>query len=314
MNAFATIESASAVGRPPVPFSPAFRVIVARHHGMCFGVRDAVAEVERLSAEGPVTILGQLVHNEVVRDNLRGLGVVEAGLDETNVTTRRVVFTAHGVSDKDRARWQATALDVRDTTCPLVHRAHAALAELVAAGFHPIVIGKKGHVEVRGLIGDHPDAVVIEKPTDLKDLPAAEKIGIVAQTTQPEARVAALVDAVRRLRPKSEVVYRDTVCRPTKDRQRALEDLCREATAIIVVGGANSNNTRELVESAKARGCEAWRVETPAEIEPAWLRGHDVVGVTAGTSTLPMAVEAVVRHLRGLAKENQATSGKVVCP
>lgn len=304
MNAIAAIESASAAGRPPASFSPALRVVVARHHGMCFGVRDAVAEVERLSADGPLTILGQLVHNKVARENLRGLGVKESGLDETDVQTRRVVFTAHGVSDKDRARWHATGLDVHDTTCPLVHRAHDALAELAAAGYHPVVIGKKGHVEVRGLTGDHPEAVVIEAPADLKDLPNAAKIGIVAQTTQPEARVAALVDAVRKLRPESQVVYHDTVCRPTKDRQRALEELCREATAIIVVGGANSNNTRELVESARSLGCQAWRVETPAEIDPVWLQGHEVVGVTAGTSTLPIAVESVVLRLRALAREN----------
>ena len=313
MNAIQSIETPTASPFARGKFSPAFRVVVARHHGMCFGVRDAVAEVERLSAEGPVTILGQLVHNETVRENLRGLGVVEAGLDETEIQTRRVVFTAHGVSDKERARWMATGLEVRDTTCPLVHRAHAALAELVAAGYHPVVIGKRGHVEVRGLTGDHQNAVVIESPSDLKDLPEAGKIGIVAQTTQPEQRVAALVEAVRRLRPESEVVYRDTVCRPTKDRQRALEDLCREATAIIVVGGSNSNNTRELVESAKARGRAAWRVETPAEIEPSWLEGHAVVGVTAGTSTLPMAVDAVVKRLRVLAMENRTSARNAAC-
>ncbi|MFM7180330.1 MAG: 4-hydroxy-3-methylbut-2-enyl diphosphate reductase [Verrucomicrobiales bacterium] len=303
MNACKPIQSPTA--RPPAfgQALPLFRVVVARHHGMCFGVRDAVTEVERLSADGPVTILGQLVHNEMVREKMRGLGVMEAGLDETDVATNRVVFTAHGVSDKDRARWLATGLDVRDTTCPLVHRAHAALRDLVASGYHPVVIGKKGHVEVRGLTGDHPEAVIIESPADLHDLPRSKKIGIVAQTTQPEARVLALVEAVRRLRPESEVVYRDTVCRPTKDRQKALEDLCREATAIVVVGGANSNNTRELVESAKARGCASWRVELPGEIDPQWLSGHEVVGVTAGTSTLPVAVEAVVKRLRALATE-----------
>lgn len=306
MNGLKTLESATLTLPASGPCPPAFRVLVARHHGMCFGVRDAVAEVERLSADGPLTILGQLVHNEVVREKMRGLGVVEAGLDETEVATRRVVFTAHGVADKDRARWQATGLDVRDTTCPLVHRAHAALAELVASGFHPVVIGKKGHVEVRGLTGDHPEAVVIESPSDLKDLPVAGKIGIVAQTTQPEARVLALVDAVRRLCPGSAVVYRDTVCRPTKDRQRALEELCHEATLVIVVGGANSNNTRELVESARSRGCAAWRVELADEIDPAWLDGHRMVGVTAGTSTLPLAVEAVVGHLRALAMGNRS--------
>lgn len=116
-----------------------------------------------------------------------------------------------------------------------------------------------------------------------------------------------------RPRSLSEVVYRDTVCRPTKDRQRALEELCREATAIIVVGGANSNNTRELVESAKMRGCMAWRLETPAEIDPAWLHGHEVVGVTAGTSTLPMAVEAVVRRLRALAMERRPAAHNAAC-
>jgi 4-hydroxy-3-methylbut-2-enyl diphosphate reductase len=278
-----------------------FRVLVAEHHGMCFGVRDAIAEVEKLTESGPVTILGQLVHNAVVRGQLAERGAVEAALDATGVATDRVVITAHGASDRDKAKWQSSGHQVTDTTCPLVHRAHEALADLVANGCFPVVIGKKDHVETRGLAGDYPAAHVIESPADLADLPVAARYGIVAQTTQPVARVQALVDAVRRMRPESVVEYRDTVCRPTKDRQAALEDLCRTATLVVVVGGSNSNNTRELVESVRARGLAAHRVERPSDLEAAWFAGHRVVGVTAGTSTLHATVDAVVAALRRIA-------------
>src|ERR1700682_3352410 len=147
------------------------KIIVAEHFGMCCGVRDAITQAEQLARQGPLTILGELVHNPVVRERLRAQNIGEAALDEAGSTSTRVMTTAHGASDKKRAEWHAAGFDVADGTCPLVRHAHEQLKELVATGFFPVVIGKSGHVEVEGLIGDFLETVVVNTRADISKLP-----------------------------------------------------------------------------------------------------------------------------------------------
>ena len=276
----------------------------ASHYGMCFGVREALRRAHDAAASGPVTILGQLVHNPVVSQHLATLGVREGNLGDTaSAGTPHVMITAHGASDRDRAAWQAAGHRVTDTTCPLVHRAHQALATLVAAGCQPVVIGQRGHVEVRGLIGDFPHATVVESEEDLSGLPAAGKYGVVSQTTQPIEKVRRIVAALRAHCAGAEVIFKDTVCQPTKDRQQALDDLCAKCDTVVVVGGRHSNNTRQLAGSARARGAVVYQIETAADLEAGWFRKSRDVGVTAGTSTLDETVRDVVQRLREIAAE-----------
>ncbi len=271
----------------------------ATHHGMCFGVREALRRAHDAASSGPVTILGQLVHNPVVSEHLASLGVREGRLDDVqSAATENVMITAHGASNRDRAAWKEAGHRVTDTTCPLVHRAHHALAELVARGCQPVVIGQRHHVEVRGLTGDFPHAVVLESEADFPSLPAAASYGVVSQTTQPITRVRQIVEALRRHCAGSEVIFKDTVCQPTKDRQNALDDLCAKCDTIVVIGGRHSNNTRQLSESARARGVTVHQIETVAELEPRWFARCRNAGVTAGTSTLDETVRDVVLRLR----------------
>ena len=250
----------------------------ATHYGMCFGVREALRRAHDAASSGPVTILGQLVHNPVVSRHLASLGVQEGRLDDVqSAATEKVMITAHGASDRDRAAWREAGHSVTDTTCPLVHRAHHALAQLVARGCQPVVIGQRQHVEVRGLTGDFHIAVVLENEADFPSLPPAASYGVVSQTTQPIVRVRQIVEALRRHCAGAEVIFRDTVCQPTKDRQTALDDLCAKCDTIIVIGGRHSNNTRQLSESARARGVTVHQIETVAELEPRWLDRKSVV-------------------------------------
>jgi 4-hydroxy-3-methylbut-2-enyl diphosphate reductase len=273
------------------------KIILAEHLGMCFGVRDAIAQAEQLAREGPLTILGELVHNPVVRERLRARGVQEASLEETGSTLGRVMITAHGASDAKRVAWRTAGFDVADGTCPLVRHAHGQLARLVAAGFFPVVVGKRGHVEVEGLIGDFPEAVVVGSPSDVSLLPPRAKYGVISQTTQPIDLVREIVDLIRRAHPNSTVRFVDTVCKPTKDRQSALRRLIEAADTIVVVGGHTSNNTRQLVETCRAADKTAFHIERPEELRPEWFAGSHTVGLTAGTSTLPETVLAVQRRL-----------------
>lgn len=274
------------------------KIILAEHFGMCFGVRDAIAQAEQLAREGSLTILGELVHNPVVRERLRAQGIGEAALDQTRSTSTRVMITAHGASNQKRSEWRAAGFNVADGTCPLVRHAHEQLRQLVAAGFFPVIIGKPGHVEVEGLIGDFPEAVVASAREDVSRLPQRARYGIISQTTQPIGFVREIVDLVRTAHPNSEVRFVDTVCKPTKDRQSALRKLINAADAIVVVGGRQSNNTRQLVETCRAAGKLAFHIERAEELRADWFVKIDIVGLTAGTSTLPETVQAAHERLK----------------
>jgi len=265
---------------------------LAEHYGLCFGVRDAIAQAERLSQQGPLTILGELVHNPVVRARLADAGVKEGSLDG-NSATPQVMITAHGASDIDRDAWRSKGHGVADGTCPLVRHAHEQLRVLVQLGYSPIIIGKRGHVEVRGLSGDFPGALIIEDERDIDQLPPRGRFGIVSQTTQPIDRVAALVEAIRDARCNAEVRFVDTVCQPTKNRQLALQKLLAACDTLVIVGGRNSNNTLQLVAAAEAAGRKAIHIERAEELDASWFRRSQIVGLTAGTSTLKETVAQV---------------------
>ena len=281
------------------------KIQLAEHYGLCFGVRDAIAQAERLAAQGPLTILGELVHNPVVRERLAQRGVREGALAGESAPTPQVMITAHGASDRKRAEWRGAGFGVADGTCPLVRHAHGQLGLLVSLGYAPVVIGKRGHVEVEGLTGDFPDACVIENEDDITHLPHRERYGVISQTTQPVERVRALVEAIRAARPESEVRFTDTVCQPTKNRQNALRKLIAECDTMVVVGGRNSNNTVQLVTAASAAGLAVFHIERAEELDPAWFGAAENVGLTAGTSTLKETVAAVHARLQQIAAQRQ---------
>src|SRR6266550_3305654 len=281
------------------------KIVLAEHFGMCFGVRDAIAQAVDLAEQGPLTILGELVHNPIVRERLRAQGVAEGSLDQSGATSGPVMITAHGASDAKRAAWREHGFQVVDGTCPLVRHAHDQLKRLVAAGYFPVVIGKVGHVEVRGLTEDFPEARVVDLPSDILKLPQRDRYGVISQTTQSIDRVRALVAEIERLHPTSEVRYVDTVCKPTKDRQSALRKLIGAADAVVVVGGRGSNNTRQLVEACRAAGRRAFHIERPNELQPEWFDKTDIVGLTAGTSTMRDTLEAVFNRLQEISSGKQ---------
>jgi 4-hydroxy-3-methylbut-2-enyl diphosphate reductase len=275
------------------------RVIRAEVMGLCFGVRDALEVVDAIDEPATVTIHGQLVHNEVVQGWLAARGF--AMRDEVQRATSRpetpvVLITAHGISDRDRARLEDDGKRLIDTTCPLVRRVHQAARGLEAEGYHVLVIGRKGHVEVEGIVRDLHDCHVVECAGQVEEYPH-RRLGVVCQTTMTEARVAEIRAAIAARNPDAEIKFIDTVCLPTKEHQRALERLLERVEAVVVVGGRNSNNTRELVACCRERGKPALHVQSADELDPAWFKGFATVGLTAGTSTLPETIEEVHRAL-----------------
>ena len=273
-----------------------FQLLRATHLGMCFGVRDAISLAHSTARHQPVTVLGELVHNETVLAELRARGVRFAG-QPNEAATETVLITAHGTSDRMRAQLRHDGFKVEDSTCPLVHVAHRALRDLVAAGFYPVIIGKRDHVEVRGMTGDLDEFDVVLREEDVQQLQPRARFGIVSQTTQPIDRVRHLVQLIRARFPDAEVRFRDTVCQPTKQRQTAAIELAEQCDVVIVIGGANSNNTRELVATCSRHCACVHHVQHANDLRPEWFENATTVGITAGTSTPDVVIDGVERTL-----------------
>jgi 4-hydroxy-3-methylbut-2-en-1-yl diphosphate reductase len=280
------------------------RIIRAEFMGMCFGVRDAIALAVDRAEAGPLTILGDLVHNPAVLEELRDKGIAVAH-DLGEVRTPTVMVTAHGTSARALAATRAQGLTVVEATCPLVRVAHRAVAALVRDGYHPVIIGQRNHVEVQGLTGDLDVFDVVLDEHDIHALAPHPRIGVAAQTTQSIEKVRHLVALVRQRFPQSDVRFIDTVCRPTKDRQNAARDLARQSDVVIVVGGANSNNTRELARACRLSCSRVHQVQAAADLRHEWFCATDAVGITAGTSTPDDVIDGVERRIRELATHSQ---------
>lgn len=273
------------------------QVLRAAHLGMCFGVRDAITLAFEHANRGPLTILGNLVHNPTVMSTLRAQGVVIAQ-DATHASTSTLMVTAHGTSERALAQTRALGLTVVEATCPLVRAAHRGVMALARDGYHVVVVGQRDHVEVRGLTGDLDRFDVVLEESDVLALDDHPRIGVAAQTTQTAARVQHLADMIRRRFPRSDIRVVDTVCRPTKDRQAAANDIARQSDVVIVVGGWSSNNTRQLVATCAQHCARVHQVETDADVRPEWFEGAGVVGLTAGTSTPDDVINRVEARIR----------------
>jgi 4-hydroxy-3-methylbut-2-enyl diphosphate reductase len=275
----------------------AVRIVRADHLGMCFGVRDAIALALEESRRQPLTILGELVHNESVLRDLRASGIgIEA--HAAAVQTPAVMITAHGASEKALERARSYGLRVLQATCPLVHFAHRAVQQLVREGFHPVIIGQRGHVEVRGLTEDLAQFDVVLTEEDVRHMAERPRFGVAAQTTQPVDKVRRLVESIRRRFARSEVRYADTVCQPTKQRQAAALDLARQSDVVVVVGGTHSNNTRELAATCRRHCARVHHVQGADDLRAQWFDGAATIGITAGTSTPDDSIDAVENWLQ----------------
>ncbi|MDP7441369.1 MAG: 4-hydroxy-3-methylbut-2-enyl diphosphate reductase [Verrucomicrobiota bacterium] len=266
----------------------------AEHLGLCFGVRDAINFARSKVTEHPITVMGELVHNTSVLDDLKKRGVQFKDKPE-QVETKSAMITAHGASNRVRNHAKMAGLKISDATCPLVHYAHQQIRKLADAGCHPIIIGRRGHVEVRGLTEDLAACDVILNKADIDALAVYPSYGVMAQTTQPITLVRILVDYLRNRFPSAEVRFVDTVCQPTKQRQQAAVELAKQSDVVLVVGGANSNNTYELARTCAKFCSRVHHVQGPDDIRTDWLVDADKLGITAGTSTPDELIDAVER-------------------
>ncbi len=290
------------------------QVLRAEEMGMCFGVRDALKILDGVERPETVTIHGDLVHNEAVLNHLgaRGFRMVAENARTVLPGTDSVLITAHGISDKERSRLEAAGKRLIDTTCPLVLRVHQTALSLQRDGYHILLIGKPDHVEVRGVVEDLENVHVVPNPSAVQAYPS-RRLAVICQTTVAPRMVSAIHSAIVAANPEAEIKFIDTTCQPTRNRQRSVEKLIPHVQAMVVVGGSNSNNTRELVDLCRQRGVKTFHVQTAGDLRPDWFGDIDRVGLTAGTSTLDETIREVQDRLftfraHSIPSENQAAS------
>ena len=256
----------------------------------------------------PVHMLGYLVHNEHVTDELHehGVDLVDAddriqGLQRIDEGT--VIFTAHGVSPQVVQRAQEMGLRTIDATCSDVVRTHDLVKDLAARDFHVLYIGQQGHPEPDGVIGEAPDRVHLIEPMDFAALDGidfpTERLGVTCQTTLSQWDTLATIEEIQRRWPEVEV--HNEICKATQERQEAAVEAAAEVDMVVVVGSRRSSNSKRLVQVVEELGHKpAVLVDNPGEIDPAWFRGIKRVGVTSGASTPTWMTRKVIEYLQAL--------------
>jgi len=280
-------------------------VLRARHMGMCFGVRRAIVRAVAAAERQPLTILGDLVHNETVLADLRARRI-RMCTEVDDIDTATVMITAHGTSERRLAQLRARHLRVLNATCPLMRSAHRAVARLVSDGYHPVIVGQPGHAEVCGLTEDLDTCDVVLREEDVYGLQERPRFGIAAQTTQPIERVHRVAALIRQRFPQSEIEMMNTVCLPTRLRQWSAEELARQADVILVVGGACSNNTRELAATCLRQCARVFHVQSAADVRADSLKGAAAIGITAGISTPDNIIDDIEHKVKALGNSEAA--------
>jgi 4-hydroxy-3-methylbut-2-enyl diphosphate reductase len=287
-------------------------VILAQPRGFCAGVVRAIDIVERsLERHGaPVYVRHEIVHNKAVVDGLRAKGTVFVEeLDEVPPDAV-TIFSAHGVARAVEADARMRGLHVLDATCPLVAKVHSQGRQYAASGRTVILIGHAGHPEVEGTMGQIDGRVLLvqsEREAELLKLPADTPLAYVTQTTLSVDDTRGVIAALERR--FSDIVGPDVrdICYATQNRQRAVRELCRQVDVLLVVGAANSSNSNRLREIGTESGIPSHLLADGSELDPAWVLGANLIGITAGASAPQAMVEHVIDALRALAPVEVST-------
>ncbi len=281
------------------------KVILAQPRGFCAGVVRAIEIVERaLEKYGPpVYVRHEIVHNKHVVESLKAKGAVFVE-DVSEVPDNAVtIFSAHGVAKSVEDEALERNLPVLNATCPLVTKVHNQGKRYVGQGRKLILIGHAGHPEVVGTMGQIPSPVILvqsEADVDKLDLPLDTPVAYVTQTTLSVDDTSGIIQALQR--KFTDIVGPETrdICYATQNRQSAVRDLSKLVDVILVVGATNSSNSNRLREIGEEVGLPSYLIADGSELDPKWLDGAKVIGLTAGASAPEVLVEDVIDRLRRL--------------
>ena len=282
------------------------KILVAKDAGYCFGVRDAVSlAYDTMKDHGEVYMLGTIVHNEKVVDDLSKAGsrVVEK-LDEIP-SDKPILFRAHGTVPKVWDEAKNKNLNIIDATCPLVTEIHDEIKELEAEGRRTIIIGDHGHDEVLGIAAQVKNPIIVANVDEAKSLRKMKKAGVVSQSTQMIENVQEIINIL--ITKVFDLRFVNTICFPTRRNHEQIKSLAELSDIMIVIGSFTSANSKRLTELAKERNERTYQVTCANDLDSDWFQQSDTVGVSAGASTPDNIIENVVTAIKffGKVKEDE---------
>ncbi len=270
---------------------------IAENAGFCYGVMRAIEIADRaLEKHNKIYSFGPIIHNPQVVEEYekRGLKVVES-IDEIKGP---VLIRSHGISPQVHDKLKEKGYEIIDATCPFVKEAQRYAKQLYDEGYKVVIFGDKDHPEVKAHKGfTEYTALVINSEKEAENIKAT-RVGVVCQTTQSVERFGRVIGCLsKRIR---ELKVFNTICDATEKRQKAARELASRSELMIVIGGKNSANTRKLYEICKETAKKAYHIETEKEIDPAWFKGVERVGITAGASTPSYLIQRIYNYIKSL--------------
>lgn len=260
------------------------KVTVAESSGFCRGVRHAIETAQKLAGPG-VYILGELVHNPLVTEDLSRRGIVTVETVEEVPCGSTLILRSHGVGRSVYEQCAERGLHVVDCTCPFVKRTQKIVQRAAEQGKSVLIVGERLHPEVIGLIGwSGGDTFVACSEEECATLSAGKELAVVAQTTCPEEIFEKIVKFVSKGREKTVEIFK-TICYTTKERQEEAEQLAKNSDAMLVIGGANSSNTNRLKEICSRYCANVFRLTDASEFRSDLLKNFKNVGIVSGAST-----------------------------
>ncbi len=281
-------------------------VIKAEAMGMCFGVQDAITKVNNITKPHEVSIYGELVHNFEVLKRISedGFHIIPEPNRPYLPITEKVLVTAHGLSHKERKWLVRKGKKLIDTTCPLVTKVHAEAQRFQSLGYTVIILGRKDHVEVKGIIGDLTQYIVVENMDEVYQY-KIKHLGVICQSTCSPEKALYILQRIKELNRNSDIQFTNTICKPSWDRQIAVQNLLKRVEALVVLGDKNSNNTKQLVRLALKKNVPCFHIQTVDDIDSEQYKNFSTIGLTAGTSTLDSSIDEVYEKLLSINESNR---------
>ncbi len=273
------------------------KILVAKSAGYCFGVRDAVKiAYETSKNNGDVYMLGTIVHNERVVEDLSNSGAkVVENLDQVP-KDKPILFRAHGTSPKIWEKAKKKNMKVVDATCPLVIEIHDEIKKLEREGRRTIIIGDHGHDEVVGIASQVKNPIIISNEKEAKALKKMKRAGVVSQSTQMIENVQDIINVLTT--KVYDLRFVNTICFPTRRNHEQIKELADKCDIMIVIGSFTSANSKRLTQIALEKNKKSYQVTKASELKESWFEGSETIGVSAGASTPDETIEEVVNQLK----------------
>lgn len=272
-------------------------VKLAENYGFCFGVKRAIKIAEE--NVGSATY-GPLIHNSKEIDRLKEDFNVSLVEDiSTFKSGDKAVIRTHGIPKKELASLHEKNIEVIDATCPYVTKPQQICEEMSKEGYDIVIFGDAQHPEIKGVMSYADNgATVVESAEELEDKRFSEKIAVVAQTTRKVDEFMKVCNYL--MRSHKEVRVFNTICNATFDNQDAVQALAKDADVMVVIGGKNSSNTKQLHSISKEECQDSYLVEGPDDLEASWFDGKEECGISAGASTPDWIIKQVMEKIKEL--------------